>query len=110
MNPGLYAFDFDYESLVQIDDYINGRDDDVELKAIEPGVSGREESLEVMINQPIEMTLVGVEEILSEIIPLLEHQTREYVLDTLLQHKEIYHIPEDMGCDIIAMLIGETED
>ena len=40
MNPGLYIFNFDYDSLIEVDDWINGRDDHLEYRTTKPGVKG----------------------------------------------------------------------
>lgn len=103
MNPGLYVFEFDEKSLVQIDDWVNGQNNNPQIRQILPGVIGLEKYDEVIINVPVALTLIPPEW-LAGIIPHLEHHTRTYVIDILLAHQKLYNLTEQ---EILSMAMDE---
>lgn len=94
MNPGLYIFDFNIDTLQPVDDWLNGRNNVAKYRSIKPGVIGKEGTLEVIINIPVKMRLATVEEFES-IVERLSYHTQNYVIDTLLANIDAYGFTRD---------------
>jgi len=107
MGPGLYIFNFDYESLKYVDDWINGQDNNEQFRSIRPGVRGHEESLEVMINVPVKMQLVDLQDVSYIVSNGLEHATQRWLFDTLLKNQEMYGMSEQ---DIMSLMMEADDD